>query len=753
MMAYRFVVYWVVALLSVSYVAAQTANVDLIPRPNQMKVQPGLMNLQRPIPVVYHEEFKDLSTLIAHIPDLFVQSYDVAKRDRRDRQHRIRLLKASDADRLSSDSYRISIDDRGIFIRAHTEETMRSAIFTLHQLRLLQGENNALPFLEIEDAPRFAYRGLHLDVSRHFFPFDFLKKYIDIMALYKFNHFHWHLTDGAGWRLEINQYPELTSKAAWRSHRHFTDWDAYGRQYVEKGTPNAYGGYYTQAQARELVAYAAAKGITVIPEIEMPGHSEEVLAVYPELSCSGEPYTQNEFCVGNEQTYVFLKNVLDEVLDIFPSPYIHIGGDEADKTHWKTCPKCQALKEREGLEDEDELQSYAVRQMDKYLQSKGRKMIGWDEILEGGLTEGATVMSWRGEEGGIKAANMGHDVIMTPLSHLYFDFYQFDPRTQPKAFGGYLPLERVYAYNPLSDQISEDKAKHVLGAQANLWAEHLDTYQQVEYMAFPRALALAEINWTKQEQRNFDDFKRRLQSHYRILQDMEVNYYRPSFDVTYQVDFDSVKMSNKVILTSEQYQPIIRYAIDGSEPTKESYLYTLPFDLSTSTTIKAASFLDSTRVSPVTTIDLDIHKAIGKKVVYNSKWNDSYPAQENMTLTNGRKGGITYHDGQWQGFTQDIDVVIDLDRREEINRVAADFMQMPEPGVFFPGEIKVLVSDNGKNFREVGTVVNHYDPKTPVLKMETFEILLDKPVMTRYVKFLATNKQKGFLFIDEVVVD
>lgn len=751
-MAHHFVIYWVGMLFLCCSVTAQTANMDLIPKPNKMQFLEGMMDLQMPISVVYHEDFKELSTLIADIPGVEVLSYDVARRDRRNQQMRIRLLKASEEDKLSLDAYKILIDDRGIFIRAHNEETMRSAIFTLHQLRLLQGQNNAFPFLEIEDAPRFAYRGLHLDVSRHYMPFDFLKKYIDIMALYKFNYFHWHLTDGAGWRLEINRYPELTTKAAWRSHVHFVDWEAHGKQYVGKGHSNAYGGYYTQNQARELVAYAAAKGITVIPEIEMPGHSEEVLAVYPELSCTGQPYTQNEFCVGNEQTYAFLKNVLDEVLDIFPSPYIHIGGDEADKTHWKACPKCQALKEKEGLKDEDELQSYAIRQMNEYLQSKGRKMIGWDEILDGGLSKGATVMSWRGEEGGIKAANMGHDVIMTPLSHLYFDFYQFDPRTQPKAFGGYLPLEKVYAYNPLSDKISEDKAKHVLGAQANLWTEYMPTYQQVEYMAFPRALALSEINWTAQKRRDFDDFKRRLQSHYAILQDMEVNYYRPSFDVTYDVEFDLAKMSNKVTLTSEQYAPTIRYTTDGTKPTGTSSLYSVPIDLYTSTTIKAASFLDSTLISPVTEIELDIHKAIGKKVTYNTKWDSSYPADGTLTLTNGQKGSISYHDGQWQGFTDDVDVVIDLDRREEINRVSARFMQVPQPGIFFPGEIKVLTSDNGKNYREIGVLVNHHDADTPVLKIQSFDMILERPTMGRYIKVVATNKRKGFLFIDEIVV-
>jgi len=582
-------------------------------------------------------------------------------------------------------------------------------------------------------------------------PFDFLKKYIDIMALYKFNHFHWHITDGAGWRLEIKQYPELTQKAAWRTHTSWKDWANNGTQYVEQGTPNASGGFYTQEQARELVTYAARKGITIIPEIEMPGHSEEVLAVYPELSCSGKPYTQGEFCIGNEGTFVFLKNVLDEVLEIFPSEYIHIGGDEAEKKHWKTCAKCQALKSELGLKDEDELQSYAIQQMDEYLQSKGRKLIGWDEILEGGLTAGATVMSWRGEAGGIKAANMGHDVIMTPGSHLYFDSYQTDPRTQPETLGGFLPIDKVYSYNPVPQEIEKDKAKHILGAQANLWTEYIPTFQHVEYMAFPRALALSEVNWTAQEARSFPDFKKRLQSHYKILQQMDVNYYRPSYNVLAEVDFQQEKMRNTVTLTSEQMYPNIFYTIDGSEPTSKSTPYTAPIELSSSTVIKAASFLDSTRVSPVETTELDIHKAIGKKVFYNTPW-EGYPAQKELSLTNGIKGGLSYHDQQWQGFTKGVDVYIDFERREEIKSVAMRFMQIPAPGVYYPGEFKVLLSDNGQNYREVGTIVNTENTTDPQLKFKTFEVRLEKPQMARHVKVVATNPMRGYLFADEIIV-
>lgn len=739
-------------LISTDFGFAQQSEPNLIPRPEKVLLS-GYGNYQIPpnIAVYITENFANVASLLSEYPNLTTLPPETVKKIGKKHNQGIRLFQADGVDKIESNAYKLTIDETGILIKAHNPEAMISGIYTLIQLALLQEDPLSLPQLVIQDKPRFKYRGLHLDVSRHFMPLSFLKKYIDVMALYKFNYFHWHLTDGAGWRLEIKQYPELTQKAAWRTHSLWKEWWNNGRQYIEQGAPNASGGFYTQDQARELVQYATRKGITIIPEIEMPGHSEEVLAVYPHLSCSGKPYTEGEFCIGNPETFTFLKNVLNEVLDIFPSEYIHIGGDEADKKHWKNCPKCQALKAELQLKDEDELQSYAIKQMDEYLQSKGRKLIGWDEILEGGLTKGATVMSWRGEEGGVNAANMGHDVIMTPSNYLYFDSYQTDPRTQPEANGGYLTLDKVYAYNPIPKGLEKDKEKHILGAQANLWTEYMPTFQHVEYMAFPRALALAEVNWTKQEARSWPDFKKRLQDHYKILQRLEINYYRPSYHVESEVVFHAEKKSNTVSLKSEQINPNIFYTTDGTVPTNKSTPYTNPIELSTTATLKAASFIDATRVSPIETVTLDIHKAIGKKVLYTHPW-EGYPAQKELTLTNGIKGGLSYHDKQWQGFTKDIDVTVDFERREEISSVAMQFMQLPGPGVFYPGEFKVLLSDNGKNFREIGVLKNMENTTDPRLKFQTFEVKLDSPQMARYVRIVATNPMKGYLFTDEIII-
>lgn len=731
--------------LMLPFIGKSQNNFDLIPKPSSLKIQSGHFTFQENELVQSSAEFKEVTSLLTGHPAVgkVTESHGSA---------RISLRKATPADKLPQTAYRITVRPEGITLKAWGREQIISAVYTLVQLGYLQNDPSRLAAVDITDEPRFSYRGLHLDVSRHFMPLTFVKKYIDLMALYKFNHLHWHITDGAGWRLEIKKYPELTEKAAWRTHARWKDWWNNGRQYVDRGSPNASGGFYTQNEARELVAYAAQRGITVIPEIEMPGHSEEVLAVYPHLSCSGKPYTQSEFCIGNPETFVFLKNVVDEVLDIFPSPYIHMGGDEADKRHWKTCPKDQALMQQQGLASVDELQSYAIRQMDQYLQSKGRKLIGWDEILEGGLTPGATVMSWRGEAGGIKAANSGHDVIMTPGSHLYFDAYQTDPRTQPEAIGGYLTLERVYSYDPVPEAITTDKKHHILGAQANIWTEHVPTTEHVEYMVFPRALALSEVNWTSPEEKSWPDFQNRLQAHYKLLQDLNVHYYRPSYNVTYSVVYDSLLHKNRVTLATEQRaQQNIRYTLDGGDPGLDSPTYTGPFLLDRSARVKARYFLDAIPIGPLLTFDTDLHKAIGKPVIYHSRW-DGYPAQQEKTMTNGIQGGLTYHDGQWQGFTRPIDLVVDLQDVQPIHTVAMNFMQMTGPGVYMPGELKVLISEDGKNYREIGTVFNDVSDQDPSLTFKRFEVKSDAPLNARFVQVKATNPKRGYLFTDEIII-
>ena len=426
------------------------------------------------------------------------------------------------------EAYVLSISQKGIQIEAANGKGLFYAVQSLIQMLPLDGEAVKLPVMKIKDEPRFAYRGMHLDVARHFFPVEFVKKYLDMMAFYKMNNFHWHLTEDQGWRIEIKKYPKLTEVGSVRKE---TMVEKNFNPYVGDGIPH--GGFYTQEEVKEIVAYAMERQINVIPEIEMPGHSLAALAAYPELGCTPGPFevgtiwgvNKNIYCP-SEETFTFLENVLSEVVELFPGQYTHIGGDEAPKARWKESAVAQAVIKREGLKDEFELQSYFIRRIEKFLISKGKKLIGWDEILEGGLAPEATVMSWRGEAGGIEAAEQGHDVIMTPNSVAYFDHYQAGPEGEPLAIGGFTTLQDVYDYEPIPEELSKENQKHVLGAQANVWTEYMKTTDYVEYMVFPRMLALSETVWSQPEVKDWARFQEKLNWQMQLLDARNVNYHK-----------------------------------------------------------------------------------------------------------------------------------------------------------------------------------------------------------------------------------
>ena len=653
---------------------------------------------------------------------------------------------------FAKEGYILKITPHEITISAKSVQGAILGTNTLVQLQLLQPNQQRIPCGEIIDTPRFSYRGMHLDVSRNFYPISFIKKYLDIMALYKFNTFHWHLTDGPGWRLQINSYPKLTSMAAFRTHNDWKSWWNNERKYLSEGEPTAYGGYYTQKQAKDIVAYASARGITVIPEIEMPGHSEEVLAAYPELSCSGKPYVNDVFCAGNEASFEFIEKVLTEVMAIFPSKYIHIGGDEAGKGAWKKCPKCQLRIKNESLKNEEELQSYLVKRVEKFLNKNNRNLLGWDEILEGGLSPNATVMSWRGEKGGIQAANENHDVIMTPGGETYFDAYQNIPSTQPEAIGGYLPMKRVYNYNPIPAVLAVDKQKFIKGTQGQLWSEYIPSTYHLEYMSFPRAIALSEVAWTPVENKNFDNFSSRLQSHYLLLQKLNVNYYRPSTIIEVFSVPNMNEQKNKISFSSEIFNANIRYTLDGSTPTSNSLKYEQPFYLGGEVTIKASVITSDGVVHEPTTYFSNYHKAIGKKVRFNTLWDKSYPAQTESTLTNGIIGSITYSDKQWLGYLIDFDVVVDMDSITNLNKIGLRFMQYVGAGVYMPKSVSYSFSNDGINFSLPIKVENNIPDTDRKLSFKTFETLLNN-TSARYIRIQADNSRRQFLFTDEVIVN
>ena len=572
----------------------------------------------------------------------------------KDRKQMLFLLITPKTPQLPSpESYTLSVTPQRIEIRATSGAGLFYGMQTLLQLMQPASTGSySVPSVEIEDTPRFAYRGLMLDVSRHFSTKEFIKKQIDALAYYKINRLHLHLTDAAGWRLEIKKYPLLTDFAAWRTDPTWKKWWNGGRKYLRYDEPGASGGYYTQDDIREILEYARQHYITVIPEIEMPSHSEEVLAAYPQLSCSGEPYKNSDFCVGNEETFTFLENVLTEVMELFPSEYIHVGGDEAGKSAWKTCPKCQKRMKDEHLANVDELQSYLIHRIEKFLNNHGRRLLGWDEILQGGIAPNATVMSWRGEEGGIAAVTSGHHAIMTPGAYCYLDSYQDAPYSQPEAIGGYLPLKKVYAYDPVPASLTAEQAKLVYGVQGNLWVEYIPTPEHVEYMIYPRMLALAEVAWSAPERKSWPDFHTRALS---AVADLQKKGYHP-FDLSKEI---------------------------GSRPES---------------------------LQPVS------HLALGKKVTYNSSYSPHYPAQGNTALTDGIRGDWTYGDGSWQGFISDnrLDVTIDMEKETPIHSITAAFMQVVGAEVFLPETVIISISDDGINFTELQKQHFEVSKETPI---------------------------------------
>ena len=513
---------------------AKQAEINIIPEPQHIVVNNGFYTLSGHISIILpdtSEQIRFIGQFLGQKLELFPHIH-VKLKYKGNGDVNFKILPHYDSI-IGNEGYYLTVDKK-ITVSANTPAGLFYGMQTLLQLlpSEIYGHNQIkqalrLPHLKITDYPRFPYRGMHLDVSRHFFTPDSIKHYLDLLAIHKMNTFHWHLTDDQGWRIEIKKYPRLTQIGAWRKEtiigKHFHPY---------KGDGKPYGGYYTQEQIKEIVHYAKLRHITIIPEIEMPGHSMAALASYPYLGCTGGPYEvatrwgvfHDVYCAGNDSVFTFLQDVLTEVMSLFPSKYIHIGGDEVPKDRWHNCSKCQARIRQLGLSDEKQLQSYFIRRIEKFLNAHGRYIIGWDEILEGGLAPNATVMSWRGERGGIEAARMHHYVIMTPGGYCYFNHYQADPKTEPLAIGGFTPLSKVYFYDPVPDALTEKEAKYVLGAQGNMWTEYIKTFWQVEYMALPRMTALAEVLWTKAELKNWQDFRRRLKQQMKRFDQMGVNY-------------------------------------------------------------------------------------------------------------------------------------------------------------------------------------------------------------------------------------
>ncbi|WP_338356052.1 beta-N-acetylhexosaminidase [Yeosuana marina] len=693
-------------------------------------------------------------------------------------------------DSFENEAYKLEVNKESVTITAKGHAGFIYGLETIRQLLPVAIESKdvvtntgwIIPTLTINDQPRFQYRGLMLDVSRHFFNVDYVKKTIDRLAMLKMNVLHLHLVDDQGWRIEIKKYPKLTEVGGYRNGT------IVGHYPGSENDNKREGGFYTQEEIKDIVAYATKRNVTIIPEIELPGHSSAAIAAYPYLSCFPEEPTsvphnmmsetskelqekgqvkivqeswgvfKDIYCAGKEDTFKFLEDVLSEVLPLFPSKYIHIGGDEAIKPHWKICPNCQKRIKDEGLKDEHELQSYFIERIEKFVNSKGKKIIGWDEILEGGLAPQATVMSWRGTQGGIEAAKQEHDVIMTPGTHCYFDHYQGPENEEPLAIGGYTPINKVYQFDPVVETMTPEEATYVLGGQANLWSEYITTTEQSEYMIFPRLAAMAEALWSPKESRDWNDFSSRIETMFKRYDYLGINYAKSIYLINSKVSVDLDKKAVYISLKNEFPNPDIRYVL-GDKPIDETATkYTDSIELKETTTVKASLFKNNKPVGKVFTDTIKFHKAVAHKVTYLTPYSDDYKGAGAFGMVNALRGTKNFHDGQWQAWLgDDMGVIIDLEKEHTIQQVTVGSIENQGSGIYFPTDITVLVSEDGISYKEVGKLGRPFAVNSNA-ELKDFKVNFDK-INTRFVKVIATNLKTtpngddAWLFVDEILVD
>ena len=650
-------------------------------------------------------------------------------------QNNVIVLNFERLDNPIRGAYKLTVDDKSVYIAGDNEEGVFYGIQTLIQLLPVEPSTSlVIPQVTIEDRPRFAWRGLHLDVSRHFFDVNYIKKYIDLIALHKLNYFHWHLTDDQGWRIEIKKYPKLTEIGSCR------DGTIIGR-YPGKGNDSIrYCGFYTQDQIREVVKYAADRYVTVIPEIELPGHATAALTSYPYLGCTGGPYHVQQtwgvfsdvFCAGNDSTFQFLQDVMDEVIALFPSKYIHVGGDECPKTAWKKCPKCQRRIKDNGLKDEHELQSYVIRRMEKYINSKGRQIIGWDEILEGGLAPNAAVMSWRGEKGGIAAAKEHHTVVMTPTTYVYLDYAQ-KRNEDSVVIGGYLPVENVYSYEPMSKELTPEEQKYIYGVQANIWTEYTGNPAKLEYQLFPRASALSEIAWSPKDARDWSSFERRLPVQFKRYELWKTNYSRAYFDLKASIVPDSNNVGVWWKLETKDPNTKISWAVDRQDAAVP---YSTPIHILKTSNYLGLGFVNNKVISS-TSQEFNLNKATGKKITLTNPPAIEFPGNGGaFGLVNGALSKKYGNFSEWLGWPGgDMEATIDLGRQENISKVSVHTLDQKRGRFYAPAYVEVFVSINGTDFKSVGKTESFVLDQDNIGNMNVS--FAAAPV--RYIKVFAKN--------------
>ncbi len=671
-------------------------------------------------------------------------------------------------------SYVIRSDQRKLIINGNDQAGTFYGIQTLRKSMIGITGNRKLTFpaIIIKDYPLFTYRGMHLDVARHMFTVEEIKTFIDILSLHNINRFHWHLTDDQGWRIEIKSHPELTQKGAYR------DETVIGRNSGKyDGIP--YGGYFTQEEIKEIIHYAQERFITIIPEVDLPGHMLAALACYPELGCTGGPYKvspewgifDDVLCAGNDSIFNFLEDVFTELLILFPSEYIHIGGDECPKARWKECPKCQAkIKELGLVADEHHtaeqyLQSYVMERMEKFINKKGRKIIGWDEILEGEVAPNATIMSWQGIKGGIEAAKKHHDVIMVPTNPLYFDYYQSNAtEEEPFGFNGYNPIINVYNFEPLPEELTEEEQKHITGVQANLWTEYITSADHMQYMLLPRIAALSEVQWLEPEKKDYNDFLVREYRMTRLYDDLGYNYAKHIFDITAEIKPDIKNKMIQVNLVTPDNAPIY-YTLNGEEPSTKSQLYESPLKITESTVLKAIAIRkNNNKSSRIFSRSFNINKATFKSIILDNDPSPRFTYQGAVMLVDGLKGGGLYNGGDWLGFwKENFIATIDLENDTDISNVRLGTFIDLRSWVFPPTRLNIYTSkDNIDYTRVYHEVYAEETPESQPKGIRRIEASFE-PVNARYIKIEAyTNDslpewhsgagRPGNLFIDEIEI-
>ena len=765
-----------VLLSSALSVSAYAGCYDVVPLPRKVEVSGGEpFVLTGDVRILY--EGKDLERnagfLAGYISEMSGLELETAELAAGESAEGSIIMRCSRSASGSDEGYVISVGSGGIEIVSPSPAGVFYAVQTLRKSAavLASGGRLAFPAARIEDSPEFAYRGAHFDVCRHFFTEEEVKEYIDMMVLHNMNRLHWHITDDQGWRVEIKRYPELTEIGSVREETltgHLND-----RPEVYDGVP--YGGFFTQDQIREIVKYAADRYVTVIPEVDLPGHMQAALAAYPELGCTGGPYkvwtkwgvSEEVLCAGNDKVLEFLRNVFTEIMDLFPSEYIHIGGDECPKVRWENCPKCQAKADALGFEDDEsstrgqKLQGYVMQKVASFLNGHGRKVICWDEILESEAAEGVTVMSWRGEAGGILAARLGHDVIMAPNTYMYFDYYQGkDPSKEPLSIGGYIPIESVYRYSPLPKALSRKERKHILGVQANLWTEYIHTFRHAQYMVLPRWSALAENQWNPSQKKDYKRFLDRLQNMV-LIYDMEgYTYAKHVFGVESSWHPDTEKKAVTAVLETMGDAPV-HYTLDGSMPDETSPLYEGPLEITSEAVLTAAAFRGG-EPGPVMREKVSFNMATACPVTLLSEPCSRYSFDGARMLTDGLEGDLIFGSGRWLGFEgTDMAAAVDLGRKERISSAAVNICVNTADGVFDARSLKVYVSDDGKRYRLAAS--EEYPEMTCETKMISRHFLSFPETEARYVKVVAETEKsiplwswlagsRAFLFADEIKV-